>query len=336
MSSGEKCGHNMERIPIDGCSDSKTSEPSKSTSSVSAVKKCYLRYASKCGVSLESTSKGRHQFAKTPGDVSTCNSSNSCHPKTPADVAVRLSFEDVLRMHSPRDPANLIGRKMGVDRVDVVAELDVRNVVGCLRAILAGLDGADLCRMAAVSRTWRRVCLNDSTANKRRVDHLNELNAKHAELGKENYGSSMKKKLNRSPSKTVKDSLNRKALAYRIIQPTVDPSMPAGIAGLQSPTKTCSRYQLYMQEASKLKVDETLKKCPRCLCPSLMKPAEERGCCTRDSCRYDYCVRCLCTYHGAEPCRLSSVVTAAKTPTKSTGGTRAVGTKKSKKNLRRL
>lgn len=54
-------------------------------------------------------------------------------------------FTSILAMHTPAEPDRLIGRKMGVDHVDIISELHSRSIL-CLSQILSYLDPEDLCR----------------------------------------------------------------------------------------------------------------------------------------------------------------------------------------------
>nr|2RT9_A Chain A, F-box only protein 43 [Mus musculus] len=49
--------------------------------------------------------------------------------------------------------------------------------------------------------------------------------------------------------------------------------------------------------------DEALKPCPRCQSPAKYQPHKKRGLCSRLACGFDFCVLCLCAYHGSEDCR---------------------------------
>lgn len=60
--------------------------------------------------------------------------------------ALSNKFVDVLQKFSPREPDRLIGRKMGCAFVDIIVELDVRNISSCVSNILSYLDAKDICR----------------------------------------------------------------------------------------------------------------------------------------------------------------------------------------------
>lgn len=61
-------------------------------------------------------------------------------------------------------------------------------------------------------------------------------------------------------------------------------------------------YMLLLQVAKTLFIDEALKPCPRCQSPAKYQPYKKRGLCSRRACGFDFCVLCLCAYHGSEEC----------------------------------
>ena len=46
-----------------------------------------------------------------------------------------------------------------------------------------------------------------------------------------------------------------------------------------------------------MKPGEHLQSCPRCTSPSRVKPTEQWAQCSRISCQFAFCVRCLCDLH---------------------------------------
>lgn len=79
--------------------------------------------------------------------------------------------------------------------------------------------------------------------------------------------------------------------------------------------------------ASTLKNDEKLTKCPMCRKPAKVLPVQDRGVCQNPDCGYDYCVKCSYQFHHSKDC-VPIVTKQTKTD--------AIGTKKGKKNLKRL
>jgi len=73
--------------------------------------------------------------------------------------------------------------------------------------------------------------------------------------------------------------------------------------------------------------DEKLQKCPQCRKPAKCLPVQDRGLCQNPDCGYDYCTKCSYEFHGSKEC---APIASKKTKTST------IGTKKSKKNLKRL
>lgn len=82
--------------------------------------------------------------------------------------------------------------------------------------------------------------------------------------------------------------------------------------------------------AKTLKNNESLKACVRCNFPAKYDHYLERAVCKRESCKFEYCTKCLCAYHNNKDCLNSKNLKA------SCKMGPLPGTKKSKKNLQRL
>lgn len=93
---------------------------------------------------------------------------------------------------------------------------------------------------------------------------------------------------------------------------------------------TYSRHNEFSEVAKTLKKNESLKACIRCNSPAKYDCYLQRATCKREGCGFDYCTRCLCNYHTTKDCSDGKLLKASckigPLP----------GTKKSKKNLRRL
>ena len=61
---------------------------------------------------------------------------------------------------------------------------------------------------------------------------------------------------------------------------------------------------------------EHLQACPRCTSPSRVKPAEHWAQCSRISCQFSFCVKCLCDQHpkGARCKSASKLPSSSRTP----------------------
>ncbi|XP_072906236.1 F-box only protein 5 isoform X2 [Hemitrygon akajei] len=152
----------------------------------------------------------------------------------------------------------LIGRKMGLEHVDIWAELWERGFPCILRRILRFLSPTDLYSCVKVCKMWKRIIRSDRRANQ-----------------------------------TLKKA-----------------------SRLQKVVKT-------------LRQDEVLKMCPLCSSPAKFLPHQERAVCTSDLCSYDYCSLCLSSFHGSKSCIRHSFHSGSRAQA-------AVGSKRSKQNLRRL
>lgn len=86
----------------------------------------------------------------------------------------------------------------------------------------------------------------------------------------------------------------------------------------------------YQQAARNLKNTESLKACHRCGSPAKYDPYLQRATCNRESCGFDFCTKCLCSYHRSSDCVSSRPVKHNSAPGP------LPGTKKSKQNLKRL
>lgn len=121
-----------------GYNDTGYSSSHRSRSRLSnSYEKCFVR---KLNLDLDIYQNQEH----TPSTVST--------PGQHANV-LNDHFKNVLEKHSLPEPDRLIGRKMGLERVDILNELSKRNV-SCVSTILSFLAPEDLCRYAHLSTTY--------------------------------------------------------------------------------------------------------------------------------------------------------------------------------------
>ncbi|XP_032002039.1 F-box only protein 5 isoform X3 [Hylobates moloch] len=154
---------------------------------------------------------------------------------------------------------NIIGRKMGLECVDILSELFRRGLRHLLATILAQLSDMDLINVSKVSTTWKKILEDDKGA-------------------------------------------------------------------FQLYSKAIQRVTV----AKTLKKNESLKACIRCNSPAKYDCYLQRATCKREGCGFDYCTKCLCNYHTTKDCSDGKLLKASckigPLP----------GTKKSKKNLRRL
>ncbi|XP_061229204.1 F-box only protein 43 isoform X2 [Neopsephotus bourkii] len=73
--------------------------------------------------------------------------------------------------------AGLIGKKMGLEKLDILTELKYRNLKHVLSIVLDALTVESLCSIWEVSKSWREIIVQDKSADKRRklyIKHLKE------------------------------------------------------------------------------------------------------------------------------------------------------------------
>ncbi|XP_074124401.1 F-box only protein 43 isoform X1 [Sminthopsis crassicaudata] len=226
--------------------------------------------------------------------------------------------------------AGLIGKKMGLEKLDILTELKFRNLKHILAMVLDALTVENLCSVWRVSKNWREIVMQDRKANQRRKVYMQQLKT-----------DSKGNILCVEDAATRLNLLNRSALRSVQAQARTPGSQKEEISTLSpwgqilTPKECCSVTQLpskqeeYVKVAKTLFIDEALKPCPRCQSPAKYQPIKKRGLCSREACGFDFCVLCLCTYHGAEECSSRS----AKPRNKKDA---LPGSAQSKRNLKRL
>lgn len=215
---------------------------------------------------------------------------------------------------------NIIGRKMGLECVDILSELFRRGLRHLLATILTQLSDMDLINVSKVSTTWKKILEDDKGALQlynKAIQRVTEKNIKfspHAST-RENVmfrtalASVQKSAAQTPPSKDARPKLSnlddQKGSIY-------------------------SRHNEFSEVAKTLKKNESLKACIRCNSPAKYDCYLQRATCKREGCGFDYCTRCLCNYHTTKDCLngkpLKASYKVGPLP----------GTKKSKKSLRRL
>uniref|UniRef100_A0A8C6HB44 F-box only protein 43 n=1 Tax=Mus spicilegus TaxID=10103 RepID=A0A8C6HB44_MUSSI len=225
--------------------------------------------------------------------------------------------------------AGLIGKKMGIEQLDILTELQYRNLKHILAMVLESLTSESLYSAWNVSRNWREIVAQDKKANRRRKLYIIQLRASA-------QGAAVLR---------VQDAATRLCLLSRLALRSVQAQAQAP-SGEQVPTLSPwgdvltpvassslthlrSKQEQYVKVARTLFTDEALKPCPRCQSPAKYQPHKKRGLCSRLACGFDFCVLCLCAYHGSEDCRRGSA--------KARGSKDVLpGSAQSKRNLKRL
>ncbi|NWI93113.1 FBX5 protein, partial [Pitta sordida] len=208
---------------------------------------------------------------------------------------------------------NLIGKKMGLDRIDILFELFQKNLKHILANILRHLSEADLINFAKVSTTWQKILQEDKWTFQM-------------------YNKAVKKLAN--DIKVPEDAATREYVLYRVslasIQKATPPKVPNKKCTRSKGYKNHSRLMEFSEAARTLKNTESLKACHRCGSPAKYDSYLQRATCNRESCGFDFCTKCMCSYHSSSDCINSKSLKANSTPGP------LPGTKKSKQNLKRL
>ncbi|XP_075438745.1 F-box only protein 43 isoform X2 [Ascaphus truei] len=218
----------------------------------------------------------------------------------------------------------LIGRKMGLEKLDILAELKYRNLKHILAIILDVLNVEGICSFWKVSEEWRQIVVEDKNANQRRKIFLKRQKAE-VEQGR---------LLSIEDAATRLNLLNRSALRSVQAQARSAFQTPTS-TGFRTPKDTnflpqsASKPQIYLKVAKTLFTDEALKPCPRCQYPAKYQPLKKRCICSRKDCGYDFCSLCLCAFHGSKECSSGS----AKRRNQKDA---LPGSAQSKRNLKRL
>ncbi|XP_036104363.1 F-box only protein 5 isoform X1 [Molossus molossus] len=215
---------------------------------------------------------------------------------------------------------NVIGRKMGLDFVDILGELFRRGLRHLLANILTQLSDMDLINVSKVSTTWRKILEDDKGALQLYNKAMQRVTEKKIKFS--SHASTREYVMFRTALVSVQKSAAKPA-------PRNDAQGKLSDAADQKGS-TYSRHNEFSEVAKTLKNNESLKACIRCNSPAKYDCYLQRAVCKRDGCGFDYCTRCLCNYHTTQDCL------NGKPPRASYKMGPLPGTKKSKNNLRRL
>ncbi|PKU40649.1 f-box only protein 43 [Limosa lapponica baueri] len=220
--------------------------------------------------------------------------------------------------------AGLIGKKMGLEKLDILTELKYRNLTHVLAIVLDALTVESLCSIWKVSKNWREIIVQDKSADKRRKLYIKHLKEEAGEyLLKAEDAATRLNVLNRSALRPVqaqaRTSVVRTPASYTELSPRRCSSVPH---------LTC-RQEEYVKVAKTLFTDEAIKPCPRCQYPAKYQLVKKRGLCSREACGFEFCILCLHAFHGSKECNSLS----AKWKNKKDA---PPGSAQSKRNLKRL
>ncbi|XP_042701024.1 F-box only protein 43 [Chrysemys picta bellii] len=221
--------------------------------------------------------------------------------------------------------AGLIGKKMGLEKLDILTELKYRDLKHILAIVLGALTVESLCSIWKVSKNWREIVIQDKNAYLRRKLYIKQLKAEaggcllHVEDAATRLNMLRRSALRPVQAQAKIAVLQTPPSCNELLTPT----------GCSSVPQSTSKQEEYLKIAKTLFIDEALKPCPRCQCPAKYQPLKKRGLCSREACAFDFCILCLCTFHGSKECSSSS----AKQRNKKDA---LPGSAQSKRNLKRL
>ncbi|XP_054638096.1 F-box only protein 43 [Dunckerocampus dactyliophorus] len=187
--------------------------------------------------------------------------------------------------------AGLIGRKMGLGKVDILTELWKRNLRHILAVILGHLSSEGINRCAHVCKGWDEIIQQDKQARFRTESH-------RLEIGGFVHVADIENRLTRS---------KRSALQTIQAQSTTSSYCTPQSGTRTLPLGSGSKWDKFVEVAKTLFNDECLRHCPRCQHPAKCHPVKGEGVCTRDDCSFKFCTACLCAFHGSKECDRQSV-----------------------------
>ncbi|PWA32387.1 hypothetical protein CCH79_00011980, partial [Gambusia affinis] len=221
--------------------------------------------------------------------------------------------------------AGLIGRKMGLRKLDILTELKKRNLRHILATVFSKLNSECLYRCGLVCRSWNEIIEQDHQASLRRIIHLSELDDLQ-------YGVGV---LQISEGETRSALPNRSALKNIQTQSgTSNYCTPQSANSLATPqhctlSTGSTKWDKFLEVAKILFHDECLKPCPRCQHPARCHSVKGEGVCSRVDCGFQFCISCLCAFHGSKECGSQSAGRRKKDKL-------LPGSAQSKRNVRRL
>ncbi|XP_062256450.1 F-box only protein 5 [Platichthys flesus] len=231
----------------------------------------------------------------------------------------------------------VIGGKMGLEYVDMFANLLSRNMRNILSNVLALLGDMDLISCKRVSRTWRRIIDEDTSTTNRCLQTEKSLRESMSSMSQNDSGLTRDMVVSRvvlsciqtRASTTVSSSSSSSSSST---SSRVHRRIPPSHKG-NTPHSQCTRFTEFTKAASNLKQHESLRCCKRCGSPATHSAEMQRARCTRLNCLFDFCTCCQETFHGSTPCRAvesrSHFVSSRATPV-------LPASARSKRNVRRL
>ncbi|KAI4898134.1 hypothetical protein NFI96_015398 [Prochilodus magdalenae] len=248
-------------------------------------------------------------------------------------LSQNTSLEELLRVSTLDGPikttlplSGLIGRKMGLGKLDILTELSKKNLRHVLAVILKLLSPQDIYMCGQVSDSWDEIILQDKKACRRR----------------KMYEREMKVALEMGSAARVLDADTRLTLASRSALSSVQAQAktPSSLTCTPAARITCTpiqhltphsstKRQEFLQVAKTLFSDECLKQCPRCQHPARCHAVRGEGVCSWADCLFHFCTSCLCSYHGSRDCAHLTIKRRSRKDV-------LPGSAQSKRNVKRL
>nr|XP_019946826.1 PREDICTED: F-box only protein 43 isoform X1 [Paralichthys olivaceus] len=223
--------------------------------------------------------------------------------------------------------AGLIGRKMGLGKMDILTELKKRNLRHILAVIFSHLTSESIYRCGQVCKSWSEIIRQDKRAALRRRSHLSEVTASLELSGAVHVPDAETRLtlLKRSALKTVQ--AQSRTSSYCTPQSANSTSVQLQHSAVHSGSS--SKREKFLEVAKTLFNDECLKHCPRCQHPARCHSVKGEGVCSNADCGFKFCTACLCTFHGSRECGSQSVGRRKK-------DILLPGSAQSRRNVRRL
>ncbi|XP_010891080.1 F-box only protein 43 [Esox lucius] len=244
--------------------------------------------------------------------------------QTSLEELLKASEQDALRTTMPL--AGLIGRKMGMGKVDIFSELDKRNLRHILVMVLNHLAPEDIYRVGLVSNSWNEIISQNKMSSRKRRQYLKDVKAS-LELGSSAHVPDAETRLNLSSRSALRSvQAQSRTPSYTMLTP----QSATGTSTLTPIQRSsASRQDAFIQVAKTLFSDECLRPCPRCQQPARCHSVKGEGACSRVDCGFRFCTGCLCAFHGSKECASLSAKRRGKKDL-------LPGSAQSKRNVRRL
>ncbi|XP_026732185.1 F-box only protein 5-like [Trichoplusia ni] len=208
-------------------------------------------------------------------------------------------------------------------KIDILRLLNQKSAIPPLQKIFQYLNNEDICNFCSVSTTWSDIWNSHSTNEKKQEikQHLRRAKENQENVSKESRVKARGTKLYDGCLKEIHNEINDHHVNKIPLSPQYSPRT--------------NRFRKFLKCAS---LDSRLQlSCVRCSQPAKVTEeasGEEWVECTSATCSYQFCRSCNCSRHPGKSCIQYDL--NAPSPSKRKKCDYAVGTRKSRKNLRRL